>query len=232
MTPEAGDRPLTVGAVVAALAPEFPDVTISKVRFLESEGLVTPARTASGYRQFSAADVERIRFVLHAQRDRFWPLKVIREALAGLDRGLVLTGDDDPTPRPPTTSPDAASRLPSPAAGPLRLTPAELAEASGLTPEAVADLVAHGVLRPDHTGHHGEADLEAARAAAGLAAYGVEARHLRAFRAAADREAGLVEQAVGGRRGPAADRGAAEVAELCLALHGALLRGGLTGRAG
>ncbi len=86
----------------------------------------------------------------------------------------------------------------------------------------------HGLLRPDPDGLHGESDLRVARAAAGLAVYGVEARHLRGFRAAADREVGLVEQVVGSRRGPAAERGRAEVAHLCLALHAALVRGGLS----
>ena len=100
MSPEAGDRPLTVGAVVRALAEEFPDVTISKVRFLEAEGLVTPTRTASGYRQFTAADVERLRYVLRAQRDLFWPLKVIKDTLEALDRGLT-PGHGRRRPAPP-----------------------------------------------------------------------------------------------------------------------------------
>jgi DNA-binding transcriptional MerR regulator len=217
-----------VGAVVRALAEEFPDVTISKVRFLESEGLVTPDRTASGYRQYSDDDVERIRYVLRAQRDRYWPLKVIRANLESIDRGIDPgAGTQEavpPVPRPDPDVPDASTLL---AGATLALTPRELAEAAGLGESEVADLVAHGLLRADERGLHGETDLRVARAAAGLAAYGVEARHLRAFRASADREVGLVEQAVGGRRGSAAERGRAEVAHLCLSLHAALLRGGL-----
>ena len=74
--------------MLAELAPDFPDITISKIRFLEAEGLVTPERSGTGYRRFSAEDLERLRYVLTAQRDRFWPLKVIREALDKLERGL------------------------------------------------------------------------------------------------------------------------------------------------
>jgi DNA-binding transcriptional MerR regulator len=233
VSPEPSGRPLTVGAVVRALAEEFPDITISKVRFLEAEGLVTPVRTPSGYRQFTADDVERLRYVLRAQRDRFWPLKVIKDSLDALDRGLV-PGDGDADgglPRPPRpaadpTVPDAADLLPR---AQLRVTASELARASGLEPSVVAELTAQGLLRPDATGLHGEPDLRVARAAAGLAAYGIEPRHLRSFRTAADREVGLVEQVVGARRGEDADRHAAEVAHLCLTLHAALVRGRLAG---
>ena len=230
MSPQQAGRPLTVGAVVQALAEEFPDVSISKVRFLEAEGLVTPRRTASGYRQFTAADVDRLRYVLRAQRDRFWPLKVIKDSLEALDRGL-LADDEGGLPRPPEppddpTVPDAVDLLPR---AELRMTAAELARASGLTPAVVGELTSTGLLRPDAAGLHGQADLRVARAAAGLAAHGVEPRHLRSFRTAADREVGLVEQVVGARRGDDAHRRAAEVAHLCLTLHAALVRGGLGG---
>jgi len=228
---EAGAR-LTVGAVVRALVEEFPDVTISKVRFLEAEGLVTPSRTASGYRQFSPADVERLRYVLRAQRDLFWPLKVIKDNLEAIERGLTPGDavDGRPQPPPPTRDPDVPDAGTLATARELRLTGAELARATGLAPAAVDDLAASGLLRPDAAGLHDEADLQVAHAAAGLRAYGVEPRHLRGFRAAADREVGLVEQVVGPRRGADAQRHAAEVAHLCLALHAALVRGGLSGR--
>ena len=99
---------MTIGAVLAALKPDFPDVSISKLRFLEAEGLVTPARTGSGsYRSYTTEDLDRLRYVLTAQRDHFWPLKVIREALDALDRGLTPDSDSGPgqgrprAPRPP-----------------------------------------------------------------------------------------------------------------------------------
>ena len=234
MSAEVAGSLLTVGAVVRALTPDFPDVTISKVRFLESEGLVTPTRTASGYRQFSADDVERLRYVLRAQRDLFWPLKVIKDNLEAIDRGLTPgdAADGRPQPPPPLRDPDVPDAADLATARDLRLTAAELARASGLSPGEVADLASSGLLRPDAGGLHDEADLQVAHAAAGLGAYGVEPRHLRGFRAAADREVGLVEQVAGPRRGADAQRHAAEVAHLCLALHAALVRGGLSGRAG
>ena len=100
----AGPEParMTIGAVLARLQPDFPDVSISKIRFLETEGLITPSRTGSGYRTFSEQDVERLHYILSAQRDRFWPLKVIRDALDALDRGLQPTGPDDAASRPPS----------------------------------------------------------------------------------------------------------------------------------
>jgi DNA-binding transcriptional MerR regulator len=233
VTTEAGRR-LTVGAVVRALSEEFPDITISKVRFLEAEGLVTPERTASGYRQFSPLDVERVRYVLRAQRDRFWPLRVIKDNLAALDRGLTPGEGDDGRPQAPApvADPDVPDAAALAARRALRLTAAELSRATGLATGQVADLAAHGLLRPDPSGLHDDADLQVAHAAAGLSAYGLEPRHLRGFRAAADREVGLVEQVVGPRRGADAQRTAAEVAHLSLALHAALVRGGLSGRAG
>jgi DNA-binding transcriptional MerR regulator len=233
VTTEAGRR-LTVGAVVRALSQEFPDVTISKVRFLEAEGLVSPARTASGYRQFAPDDVERLRYVLRAQRDQFWPLRVIKDNLEAIDRGLTPgdAADGRPSAPPPVADPDVPDAASLGLRTDLRLTAAELARATGLAPGEVADLAAHGLLRPDPAGLHDEADLQVAHAAAGLGAYGVEPRHLRGFRAAADREVGLVEQVVGPRRGGDAQRRAADVAHLCLALHAALVRGGLSGRTG
>jgi hypothetical protein len=233
VTTEAGRR-LTVGAVVRALSHEFPDVTISKVRFLEAEGLVSPARTASGYRQFAPDDVERLRYVLRAQRDQFWPLRVIKDNLEAIDRGLTPgdAADGRPSAPPPAPDPDVPDAAALGVRTDLRLTAAELARATGLAPEEVADLAAHGLLRPDPAGLHDEADLQVAHAAAGLGAYGVEPRHLRSFRAAADREVGLVEQVVGPRRGADASRRATDVAHLCLALHAALVRGGLSGGTG
>ena len=234
MTAEAGRR-LTVGAVVRALSQEFPDVTISKVRFLEAEGLVTPARTASGYRQFTPDDVERLRYVLRAQRDQFWPLQGHQGQPRG-DRpradpgGLPATGAPQaPAPVPDPDVPDAGAlaTAPCPAAHRRRAGPGQRAGAGrGRRPRRARPAA------PRPAGLHDDADLQVAHAAAGLGAYGVEPRHLRGFRAAADREVGLVEQVVGPRRGADAQRHAAEVAHLCLALHAALVRGGLSGRAG
>ena len=225
---------MTIGAVLDALKPDFPDISISKIRFLEAEGLITPERTPSGYRHFSDEDVERLRYILTAQRDRFWPLKVIRESLDALDRGLTPPGDSEgERPQPPRPAPDpdvpTAAELTRP--GTLRLTREELAASAGLDAPTLEALDTFGLLRPDGGGHYGEAALAIAHAAAGLAAYGIEPRHLRPFRTAADREIGLVQQVAaplrgrGGRAGKEDPTG--DILRLCIALHTALVKDGL-----
>ncbi|WP_249138526.1 transcriptional regulator FtsR [Phycicoccus avicenniae] len=219
---------LTIGAVVRALAEEFPDVSVSKVRFLESEGLVTPERSGAGYRRFTEDDVERLRYVLRAQRDLFWPLRVIKEALAQADRGLEPAGPDRPAALPRVIDDPALPDAGAVSGGAvLRLTRDELVAACGLTAPEVDELVDHGMLRPDRAGLHGAADVRAARAVAGLAPYGLELRHLRAFRTAADREVGLLEQATGALRGEAAVQAREDLVRHALALHAALVRNGL-----
>ena len=158
-----------IGAVLALLQPEFPDLTISKLRFLEAEGLVTPHRAGSGYRYYAAADIERLRFILTAQRDRFWPLKVIREALDGLDRGLSLDpAVDSAQPQVPTVTadPDVPDRRAIEQVSPARLSLAELARAVGARAWFVEDLLSFGLLRPDAEGYvAGEGDYASAQAA-------------------------------------------------------------------
>ena len=224
-------RRLTIGKVLAALSEDFPDVTASKIRFLEAEGLVLPHRTASGYRTYSDDDVRRLRYVLAAQRDRYWPLKVIREALDALDRGLSDPGDDhDGRPRPPAPTPDPDVPSPQALVGnrDVSLTGPELREATGIDRETMNALETYGLLQPDANGRFGHESLAVAAAAHTLAAHGLEARHLRPFRTAADREIGLVEQVLATRRGsgPREER-AAEIASACIALHVALVRAGL-----
>jgi DNA-binding transcriptional MerR regulator len=183
---------LTIGEVLAVLRDDFPDVTISKIRYLESEDLVHPQRTPSGYRKFSGADVSRLRYVLAAQRDQYLPLRVIKEHLEALDRGEPL----------PTAAGAPGSVLPPPAVdaeadgGVPPLTPEQFARAAGLEPEQLADCVQFGLLATDADGRHPAADLPVARAAAGLARHGIEPRHLRVYRSGVEREAGLVEQLV------------------------------------
>ena len=219
---------MSIGEVLNELRPEFPDVTISKIRFLETEGLVEPARTPSGYRKFSHADIERLRYVLAAQRDFYLPLKVIREHLEALDHGLEPPGL--PTDRP---------RLPEPARArtELRLSRAELLRSSGLDEQTLAEVEEFGLLEP-LPGRAGEAEqvydadaLAVAKAVAELGAFGLEPRHLRAFRSAAEREIDLIGQVVGPllrQRSPQARSRAEEVArELGAAtvrLHTALVR--------
>jgi DNA-binding transcriptional MerR regulator len=181
---------LTIGEVLAVLRDDFPDVTISKIRYLESEDLVHPQRTPSGYRKFSRADVSRLRYVLAAQRDHYLPLRVIKEHLEALDRGEPLPpGVGTPATVPPPTHGDDDAGVPP-------LTPEEFARAAGLEPDQLADCVQFGLLATDADGRHPAADLPVARAAAGLARHGIEPRHLRVYRTGVEREAGLVEQLV------------------------------------
>ncbi|MDO5698470.1 MAG: MerR family transcriptional regulator [Dermatophilus congolensis] len=233
---------LTIGAVVEALSPEFPDLSISKVRFLESKGLVKPPRAASGYRRFRTEDVERIRYILTAQRDHFWPLKVIQEALDALDRGLTPVEAPCGTPRPVVPEVPSADEIPSAEelttpAPRLRLTRRELSQTSGLAEATIDALAGYGLLTPDAQGHFDGSAVPIAKAAAALSSYGIEPRHLRAFRTAADREIGLVEQVVsplrsrGDTRRDGSERDVAgELLRECLALHAALVRAGLARR--
>jgi DNA-binding transcriptional MerR regulator len=230
---------MTIGAVLAALQRDFPDVTISKIRFLEAEGLVTPARTGSGYRTYAAQDVDRLRYILTAQRDHFWPLKVIAAALDAMDRGLTPERTDSGMPRPsvpaPVTDPEVPTAEALTAAASLRLTRTELATSSGLDADTFDALENYGLLHPDATGHFGDAALTVAHTVGELTAYGLEPRHLRPFRTAADREIGLVQQVVTPHRSPSpkASRGGAkadptgDVLRLFIALHTALVRDGL-----
>ncbi len=228
---------MSIGEVLSVLRPEFPDVTISKIRFLEEQGLVEPDRTPSGYRKFTHGDVERLRFVLSVQRDHYLPLRVIRDHLDAVDRGL----DPPPLPgRPPRaarlvdTAPASPERF---RAGPqLRLTRAELLSAAEADVGLLDALEGHGLVTADRgTGLYEEEALVVTRAAVQLSGFGIEPRHLRAFRSAADREAGLVEQVAAPlrrQRGPEAagraEEVTREVAALCVQLHAALVKAALS----
>lgn len=214
---------LSIGAVLERLRPQFPDVTISKIRFLESEGLVCPARTPSGYRQFTAADVERLRFVLSAQRDHYLPLKVIKEQLDAADRprGLVSV----PLER---GLPTAESFAEQPE---LRMTQEELLASAGIDAAMLTELEQYGLIRPGPAGFYDSESALLAKTVRALTGYGIEPRHLRAFRASAEREVGLLEQIVApmfkqrdpGARGRA-DETARELAALSVALHTLLVK--------
>ena len=238
VSPSAAPRLLTIGAVLEALTPEFPDISISKIRFLEAEGLLAPERTKSGYRRFSPDDLERLRYILTAQRDRFWPLKVIRESLDKLERGLEPANGSAASARPQVPAAAGDPALPTAfdltRRSALRMTDVELREAAGLDQGTFDALSTYGLLRPDTSGHYGDAALAVARAAGALAAYGIEPRHLRPFRTAADREIGLVQQVVPPVRGQGRGKNAAvhsdptaKILAECIALHTALVKAGL-----
>ncbi|MFF1634858.1 MerR family transcriptional regulator [Leifsonia sp. NPDC058248] len=173
---------LSIGQVLARLTPEFPDLSSSKLRFLEERGLISPSRTASGYRKFSSGDLERLRVVLGMQRDHYLPLKVIKAYLADLDAGL--------NPQVPGATAAGPSMLPSG----RRFKRAELLREAGASAELLHDAVAASVLTPAEV--YGEESLTVLKALVELGNHGIEPRHLRGFRAAAEREIGLIETAL------------------------------------
>ncbi len=285
---------LSIGEVLSLLQDEFPDVTISKIRFLESQGLLDPERTPSGYRKFYAEDIDRLRWILTEQREHFLPLKVIKDRLEEHGPGVPpptaapagppstdpssAPGEDDQAPtdgRPVDprgevdastgtlpiwmadvareqaarkaaaigrSQPDVGTTRPSPLdAGPtaVTLTRSELAHASGLTDHQIGELEQYGLLGAQHIGDDEVYDgngLVVSQKAAALFDRGLSARHLRAFKLAADREAALFEQLVmpllKQRNAEGRARAVTELAELTAlteALHAALLRTALRG---
>jgi DNA-binding transcriptional MerR regulator len=241
----------SIGQVLAALKGDFPDISISKIRFLETEGLVTPERAPSGYRRYVESDIERLRYVLTVQRDHYLPLKVIREHLTMIDRGEVPPGragllPPGATPVQPTVEPSAGPseqassnghRAPSapsppvaPSRQPLRLSRKDLLEASGLTESALMELERNSIVAPRRgTAYYGRDALTLATAAKRLSDYGMDGRHLRAFKMAADREIGMVEQAIAPylRRTERRNEVVNEVLNLVINFHAALVRSGM-----
>jgi DNA-binding transcriptional MerR regulator len=225
---------LGIGEVLAKLRGEFPDISVSKIRFLESAGLIAPARAPSGYRKFGVDDVERLRYILTVQRDQYLPLRVIKER---------LPDPAGPVPAPPVpATPDSGIRPPGPvlAGGQAAqdvprpgLTRRELLDAAGITDDQLAELEDFGLVRRDGR-RYGPDALEVTRTVVALAAYGVQARHLRGVRAAAERETTLIEQVVAPtlrQHSPSARASAGavarEIADLSVRLHRALIEAAL-----
>ena len=255
---------LGIGEVLAKLRGEFPDISVSKIRFLESAGLIAPARAPSGYRKFGVDDVERLRYILTVQRDQYLPLRVIKERLPGpaeplpappvpaapapaspASTGPASTGPCQHGSRhhgSPTTVPATTGRPAGPvlAGGQVAqdaprpgLTRRELLEAAGITDDQLAELEDFGLVRRDGR-RYGPDALEITRTVLALAAYGVQARHLRGVRAAAERETTLIEQVVAPtlrQRSPLARASAGavarEIADLSVRLHRALIEAAL-----
>jgi DNA-binding transcriptional MerR regulator len=255
---------LGIGEVLAKLRGEFPDISVSKIRFLESAGLIAPARAPSGYRKFGVDDVERLRYILTVQRDQYLPLRVIKERLPGPAEPLPAPPvPAAPAPASPPTAVSATTGPPSavsattgaPAtvapttgrpAGPAftggqvaqdaprpGLTRRELLEAAGITDDQLAELEDFGLVRRDGR-RYGPDALEITRTVLALAAYGVQARHLRGVRVAAERETTLIEQVVAPtlrQRSPLARASAGavarEIADLSVRLHRALIEAAL-----
>ncbi|MCD9145316.1 transcriptional regulator FtsR [Streptomyces albireticuli] len=239
-----GGRLVSIGTVLNLLRDEFPEVTISKIRFLEAEGLVEPQRTPSGYRKFSEADVERLGYVLRMQRDHYLPLKVIREHLDALARGEQAQLPAPGKPRDALGALEAgaegAASLEDPArAGSGRPTAArigraELLSATGVTESELVEWESYGLIAAHPDGGFHADSVAVAKLVADLGRFGLEPRHLRAMRAAADRQADLVEQLVAPlrrHRNPQtrahAEATARELAALSVRLHAALVQAAL-----
>jgi len=182
MSTAARERLLRIGEVVRRLSDEFPDVSISKIRFLEDEGLISPERTRGGYRLFSDGDLERLTTILRLQRDEFLPLRVIKDELAA-------PGVTERKRRRPSGLSDRVKEIDLD----------ELCRRAGVPAAFAKDLEAFGLLSPSGSGNdkrYPESDADVAAVCAQLTQYGVDARHLRTFRTAIDREAALLEQLV------------------------------------
>lgn len=217
---------LSIGEVLEAVRSDFPDVSISKIRFLETEGLIEPERTPSGYRKFFDKDVERLRYILSLQRDHFLPLKVIKERIASRSNGGALA-----PPAPLAAAPDRpAEPAPSLMTSEVAMSKEELAGSAGLDDRSFQGLIDFGILDGSKQTFDGD-DLIAAKAAAGLIAYGVEPRHLKMYRHFAERESAVFEQIVAPisrRRDPQAQqdvvRSLAEIMGLAQRFRDAMLR--------
>lgn len=230
---------MSIGSVLDRLRPEFPDVTISKIRFLEAEGLISPERTPSGYRRFSLADCERLRFVLTAQRDQYLPLKVIKEQLEAIDRGAATVGAVETRPKRPRTlavAPGEVSPEDLRTDRQVRVGRDDLCERAGIDVAYLGELVGAGLLAPGPAGYFDDDAVLLARTARAMSEFGLEVRHLRAFKLAADREAGLVAQIAGpvakGRDAGARERAeemVRELAALSLTLHTCLVKAAVQG---
>lgn len=216
---------MSIGVVLDALKQQFPDVTVSKIRFLESEGLITPQRTSSGYRRFTEADVDRLRFILATQRDNYTPLKVIREQLEALDSGqvtaIVGAGQTDTLVR--------ADQFRAPVIS--RLTDADVAQQANTTEQVVADLTALGLITPDASGFYNTDDVAVVSTAVALQAFGFEGQQLKSLRNNARRQADLISRVVDPAVDPKSDVApqraeelSQQIAALVVSLHGTLVK--------
>jgi DNA-binding transcriptional MerR regulator len=209
---------LGIGEVLVELRAEFPDISVSKIRFLEAEGLITPARSPSGYRRFGPADLDQLRFILSAQRDQYLPLRVIKERLD--DRAAIRASQDQGSGASPTARTHMIGRR-------------ELLDSAGIDDQQLAELEAHGLVT--RAGRlYSQKALDVASTVALLASYGVEARHLRTVRTAAERDVSLIEQVVAPtlrQRSPrareTASQTASQIAILLIRLHRAMIEAGL-----
>ncbi|MCL2783510.1 MAG: MerR family transcriptional regulator [Propionibacteriaceae bacterium] len=217
----------SIGDVLPILKTEFPDLSISKIRFLEGEGLVAPERAPSGYRRYSDEDVERLRYILRMQRDYYMPLKKIRERLDLVDLGIEPPAQEIPE-MPVTTIATSKPRQDieeEDHTKPFKLTRRELIRKSGISEATLVELERQQMVLPRRgTLQYGSEALMICVVARKMQAYGMDTRHLRAIKQSAEREAGMVEQAIMPlRRHPQVAENLQEATQLVLQAHAALM---------
>ena len=182
---------LSIGEVLTRLRKEFDDVSISKIRFLEANGLIAPARTPSGYRKFSLVDVDRLRYILRMQRDHFLPLKVIRDHIDAMDRGLEPPGVNDTAPKPPRALESTEALAASEAAAGVRLTAQEIAVSAKVEIDYINELVEFGLITPDPQNYFDGLALNIVDVCSALSNFGLQPRHLKTVLSSATREVDL-----------------------------------------
>ncbi|HEX2052969.1 MAG TPA: MerR family transcriptional regulator [Actinomycetota bacterium] len=191
---------MTIGDVIKTLSEEFPDVTLSKVRFLEAEGLIEPERTPSGYRRFYQEDLAKLRYILRLQRDHFVPLKVIRKRLEHFDPAETPEDEVPEAPEPPPIRAAKDDNELESLEGGLSMSFGDFVNATGMSEEEVKELEDYGLIRshplPTGGSYFDEDDLLVAKIARDFAKFGIFARHLRMYKNFAEKEAGLFEQVV------------------------------------
>lgn len=216
---------MSIGVVLDTLATQFPDITVSKIRFLESEGLISPQRTSSGYRRFTEADVDRLRFILTTQRDNYTPLKVIREQLEAMDSGQVTA----------IVSAGQAETLVSPnqfkAPAITRLTDADVAQQANTTEAVVAEFTKLGLISADASGFYTTDDVAVVSTAVALRAFGFDDRQLKSLRNTARRQADVIARVASPLAPPTTDTALQKAEELSqqmtalvVSLHGTLVK--------
>jgi DNA-binding transcriptional MerR regulator len=211
----------SIGEVIELLRNEFQDISISKIRFLESNGLLTPQRTASGYRKFTVVDIEQLKYILRMQRDYFLPLKVIREHIDAINRGLEPPVVGDVAPKPPALLMDVDSIV-STSTG-MRLTKEELVGNSGGSADFVDALIEYGIIKVTTSGYFTGLDLNIAQKCFELSQFGLEPRHLKTVATSASREVELFTPILKNARSGKNPVSKAQAEDLALALAGSIV---------
>ncbi len=184
---------LTIGEVLNQVRSEFDDISISKIRFLEAEGLIVPSRTKSGYRKFSSADVDKLRYILRMQRDHYLPLKVIKEHIEAIDRGLKPEIDEIEKPKVPSALVDL-NQLGIKKSN-IRVTREELIANTSITDQDLKESEDYGLIKVlADKRHYDDIALKTARVIAALSGFGLEPRHLKFLKSGSDRESSLIKQ--------------------------------------